>query len=55
MVLKNDDGTYTCYDRDMNVLLTTKYDIQPIENGYCSFADNEKGKIGSCLRTERQL
>lgn len=46
MVLKNDDGTYTCYDRDMNVLLTTKYDIQPIENGYCSFADNEKGKIG---------
>lgn len=30
----------------MNVLLTTKYDIQPIENGYCSFADNEKGKIG---------
>lgn len=46
MVLKNDDGTYTCYDRDMNVLLTTKFDIQPIENGYCSFADNEKGKIG---------
>lgn len=46
MVLKNDDGTCTCYDRDMNVLLTTKYDIQPIENGYCSFADNEKGKIG---------
>lgn len=46
MVLKNDDGTYACYDRDMNVLLTTKYDIQPIENGYCSFADNEKGKIG---------
>ena len=45
-VVKNDDGTYTCYDRDMNVLLTTKYDIQPIENGYCSFADNEKGKIG---------
>lgn len=44
--MKNDDGTYTCYDRDMNVLLTTKYDIQPIENGYCSFADNEKGKIG---------
>ena len=46
IVLKNEDGTYTCYDRDMNVLLTTKYDIQPIENGYCSFADNEKGKIG---------
>ena len=45
-VVKNDDGTYTCYDRDMNVLLTTKYDIQPIENGYCSFADNKKGKIG---------
>lgn len=45
-VVKNDDGTYTCYDRDMNVLLTTKYDIQPIENGYCSFADNEKGLIG---------
>ena len=45
-VVKNDDGTYTCYDRDMNVLLTTKYDIQPIENGYCSFADNQKGLIG---------
>ena len=45
-VVKNDDGTYTCYDRDMNILLTTKYDIQPIENGYCSFADNQKGLIG---------
>lgn len=46
MTVKNDDGTYTCYDRDFNVLLTTEYDIQPIENGYCSFADNEKGLIG---------
>ena len=46
ITVKNGDGTYTCYDRDMNVLLTTEYDIQPIENGYCSFADNEKGLIG---------
>ena len=46
VVVRNDDGSFTCYDRDMNVLLTTKYDIQPIENGYCSFADNQKGLIG---------
>lgn len=46
MVLKNDDGTYTCYDRDMNVLLTTKYDIQPIENGYMAYLTAENGKTG---------
>ena len=46
VVIRNDDGSFTCYDRDMNVLLTTKYDIQPMENGYCSFADNQKGLIG---------
>lgn len=46
MVLKNDDGTYTCYDRDMNVLLTTKYDIQPIENGYMAYLAAENGKTG---------
>lgn len=46
MVLKNDDGTYTCYDRDMNVLLTTKYDIQPIENGYMAYLAAENGRAG---------
>lgn len=46
MVLKNDDGTYTCYDRDMNVLLTTKYDIQPIENGYMAYLAAENGRTG---------
>lgn len=46
MVLKNDDGTYTCYDRDMNVLLTTKYDIQPMENGYMAYLAAENGKTG---------
>lgn len=46
MVLKNDDGTYTCYDSDMNVLLTTKYDIQPIENGYMAYLAAENGRTG---------
>lgn len=46
MVLKNDDGTYACYDRDMNVLLTTKYDIQPIENGYMAYLTAENGRTG---------
>lgn len=46
MVLKNDDGTYTCYDRDMNVLLTTKYDIQPMENGYMAYLTAENGRTG---------
>lgn len=46
MVLKNDDGTYTCYDRDMNVLLTTKYDIQPMENGYMAYLAAENGRTG---------
>lgn len=46
MVLKNDDGTYACYDRDMNVLLTTKYDIQPIENGYMAYLAAENGRTG---------
>lgn len=45
-VVKNDDGTYTCYDRDMNVLLTTKYDIQPIENGYMAYLAAENGRTG---------
>ena len=45
-VVKNDDGTYTCYDRDMNVLLTTKYDIQPMENGYMAYLTAENGKTG---------
>ena len=46
MVLKNDDGTYACYDRDMNVLLTTKYDIQPMENGYMAYLAAENGRTG---------
>lgn len=46
MVLKNDDGTYTCYDRDMNVLLTTKFDIQPMENGYMAYLAAENGRAG---------
>ena len=46
MVLKNDDGTYTCYDRDMNVLLTTRYDIQPMENGYMAYLAAENGRAG---------
>lgn len=46
MVLKNDDGTYTCYDRDMNVLLTTRYDIQPMENGYMAYLAAENGRTG---------
>lgn len=45
-VVKNDDGTYTCYDRDMNILLTTKYDIQPIENGYMAYLAAENGRTG---------
>ena len=45
-VVKNDDGTYTCYDRDMNVLLTTRYDIQPMENGYMAYLTAENGKTG---------
>lgn len=45
-VVKNDDGTYTCYDRDMNVLLTTKYDIQPMENGYMAYLAAENGRAG---------
>lgn len=46
MVLKNDDGSFTCYDRDMNVLLTTKYDIQPMENGYMAYLAAENGRTG---------
>ena len=45
-VVKNDDGTYTCYDRDMNVLLTTRYDIQPMENGYMAYLAAENGRAG---------
>ena len=44
--LENDDGTYTCYDRDMNILLTTKYDIQPMENGYMAYLTAENGRTG---------
>lgn len=46
VVIRNDDGSFTCYDRDMNVLLTTKYDIQPMENGYMAYLTAENGKTG---------
>lgn len=46
VVIRNDDGSFTCYDRDMNVLLTTKYDIQPIENGYMAYLAAENGRTG---------
>ena len=46
VVIRNDDGSFTCYDRDMNVLLTTRYDIQPMENGYMAYLAAENGKTG---------
>ena len=46
MVIRNDDGSFTCYDRDMNVLLTTRYDIQPMENGYMAYLAAENGRTG---------
>lgn len=46
VVIRNDDGSFTCYDRDMNVLLTTKYDIQPMENGYMAYLAAENGRAG---------
>ncbi|MGN0611190.1 MAG: WG repeat-containing protein, partial [Ruminiclostridium sp.] len=46
IVLKNDDGTFSLYDRYFGLILTTKYDIQPCANGYIPFADMQKGKLG---------
>ena len=46
VVIRNDDGSFTCYDRDMNVLLTTRYDIQPMENGYMAYLAAENGRTG---------
>ena len=46
VVIRNDDGSFTCYDRDMNILLTTKYDIQPMENGYMAYLEAENGRTG---------
>ena len=46
VVVRNADGSFTCYDRDLNVILETKYDIQPLENGYMAYCEAENGKIG---------
>ena len=46
IVLKNDDGTFSLYDRYFSLILTTKYDIQPCANGYIPFADMKEGKLG---------
>lgn len=46
VVIRNDDSSFTCYDRDMNVLLTTRYDIQPMENGYMAYLTAENGRTG---------
>ena len=46
IVLKNDDGTFSLYDRYFGLILTTKYDIQPCANGYIPFADMQEGKLG---------
>ena len=45
-MLKNDDGTFSLYDRYFGLILTTKYDIQPCANGYIPFADMKEGKLG---------
>ena len=44
--VRNDDGSFTCFDRDFNVILETKYDIQPLENGYMAYGTAENGRIG---------
>ncbi len=46
VVVRNDDGSFTCFDRDLNVILKTKYDIQPLENGYMAYCNASNGKIG---------
>ena len=46
VVVRNADGSFTCYDRDFNAILKTKYDIQPLENGYMAYCEAENGKIG---------
>lgn len=46
VVVRNADGSFTCYDRDFNAILKTKYDIQPLENGYMAYCDAQNGKIG---------
>ena len=46
VVARNADESFTCYDRDFNVILKTKYDIQPLENGYMAYCDAQNGKIG---------
>ena len=46
VVVRNADGSFTCYDRDFNVILETRYDIQPLENGYMAYCEAENGKIG---------
>lgn len=46
VVVRNADGSFTCYDRDFNVILKTKYDIQPLENGYMAYCNARNGKIG---------
>lgn len=46
VVVRNDDGSFTCFDRDLNVILKTKYDIQPLENGYMAYCNAQSGKIG---------
>ena len=46
VVVRNDDGSFTCFDRDFNAILKTKYDIQPLENGYMAYCNAQSGKIG---------
>ena len=46
VVIRNDDGSFTCFDRDFNVILETRYDIQPLENGYMAYATAENGRLG---------
>lgn len=46
VVARNADESFTCYDRDFNVILKTKYDIQPLENGYMAYCNARNGKIG---------
>lgn len=46
VVVRNADGSFTCYDRDFNAILKTKYDIQPLENGYMAYCNASNGKIG---------
>lgn len=46
VVARNADESFTCFDRDLNVILKTKYDIQPLENGYMAYCNAQSGKIG---------